>query len=745
MKKFILQINCFLLFIMAGSLAVTHAQTPAYVQTFNNYFNNNLSTYNGNVVAIIGCRDRILYSYQGGTYNSNSTLQVQSLSKWVTSAVVMTLVEENKFALDDKVGQYIPTWNANGKQNITIRQLLSHTSGVIAESPYDSRSDINLAQAVDLIATNTSLLFTPGSQFSYGSAAYMVASRVAEVVENKPWKQIYAERLANVSGMTGTLFSPGSVDNPMTGHGLECSISQYSNFLKMILNYGVFNSTRVMDSVSVEAMQAKSSEDGAPFVTYGLGQYREQVVNGVAYEFFHVGVSGCLAWVDRTKNYYGIILSQAGFDQTYSTNQNFRALARENISNNECASGGGGAPDPGPCSFTDKQTIGTWTANNFPIQARQYTVNGTTQWLIVSADPTSTSNDKHFPRGANFVDRTDISWNNGAPSKTCFGGGDTGWDGLSIPGGITTPSGYIRDTTNDGAVFFRQSGGCTPPSAPSLSASPSTVTSGGNVVLSASGCSGGTITWSDGLGTGTAKTVVPTANKTYTATCSIGGCTSSNGSVSVTVTSGGGTSCTNLSSHVDGANCLAIEGWVYNSSTPNTPVNIDLYDGSTLIISNYPADHFRQDLLNAGMGNGNHAFEISTPSALQDGQSHTLTFKVSGCSYELDNSPKSLSGCNFNPLTLDPTVSSSTGSKTLAIFPNPANGVFNARFFISKGKKGVLTISDIQGKPLFRKTYSGTGMLNNEKISLPGKSSGTLLVQLHTERGMEVQKINIVR
>ncbi len=44
----------------------------------------------------------------------------------------MTLVKKAKFALDDKVGQYIPSWNANGKQNVTIRaELLAHTSRIV--------------------------------------------------------------------------------------------------------------------------------------------------------------------------------------------------------------------------------------------------------------------------------------------------------------------------------------------------------------------------------------------------------------------------------------------------------------------------------------------------------------------------------------------------------------------------------------------------------------------------------------
>src|SRR5690606_23458847 len=110
------------------------------------------------------------------------------------------------------------------------------------------------------------------------------------------------------------------------------------------------------------------------------------------------------------------------------------------------------------------------------VQTRQYNVNGTTQWIIVTAEVNSPT-DRHFPRGANFAERTDISWSNGPISKSCLGGGDTGWDGLTIPSGITVPGGYVQGTTQDGAVYFQQN--CSAPNPPSLSASPTTTSAPG--------------------------------------------------------------------------------------------------------------------------------------------------------------------------------------------------------------------------------------------------------------------------
>lgn len=401
-------------------------------------------------------------------------------------------------------------------------------------------------------------------------------------------------------------------------------------------------------------------------------------------------------------------------------------------------------PTGGACSFTDKATIGTW--NGLNVQTRQYTVNGSLGWMIVTAEAGS-SIDKHFPRGKNFVERTDISWSNGAPAKSCFAGAETAWDGLVMPSGITVPTGYTQGAQPDGAIYFAQSG-CSTPSAPGLSASPSSITSGGSSVLSASGCSGGTINWSNSLGAGTSKTVSPTVTTTYTATCTVGGCTSSAASVTVTVIQpSGGPNCGTLASNVDGVSCMFIEGWIYDQSSPNTVVNVDIYDGSTLVLANVPANKFRQDLVNAGMGNGVHGLEVSTPLQFRDGQSHTVVIKASGCSsYQFNSSPRTLSSCSSSRMAgpVKVGVPATDADFKLVVTPNPGKGYFQARFTLATGKNAVLTVTDAFGKNVITRTVKGGGA-HKEVILLTGHAAGTYFVQLRTNAGIEVKKIVLIR
>jgi RHS repeat-associated protein len=92
----------------------------------------------------------------------------------------------------------------------------------------------------------------------------------------------------------------------------------------------------------------------------------------------------------------------------------------------------------------------------------------------------------------------------------------------------------------------------------------------------------------------------------------------------------------------DVANCSALAGWAWDSSQPTTPISVDIYDGNTLIAT-VAAGDFRQDLLDAGIGDGNHGFSIALPSSLINGQAHTVTIKYAGTQTNLNNTPKTVS------------------------------------------------------------------------------------------------------
>ncbi|HUE41069.1 MAG TPA: D-alanyl-lipoteichoic acid biosynthesis protein DltB [Chthoniobacterales bacterium] len=87
------------------------------------------------------------------------------------------------------------------------------------------------------------------------------------------------------------------------------------------------------------------------------------------------------------------------------------------------------------------------------------------------------------------------------------------------------------------------------------------------------------------------------------------------------------------------ADCNEISGWVWDKHRPDAEVNVDLADGKDYLLT-FSANQFRQDLADAGYGNGRHAFRIPTPPRFRDGQSHVLYLRIAGTKRELANTPK---------------------------------------------------------------------------------------------------------
>ena len=108
----------------------------------------------------------------------------------------------------------------------------------------------------------------------------------------------------------------------------------------------------------------------------------------------------------------------------------------------------------------------------------------------------------------------------------------------------------------------------------------------------------------------------------------------------------------NYNGYLDVADCNQIAGWSWDSTQPNTPINVDIYDGTTFVAT-VLASNFRQDLYNAGYGNGNHGYSFSTPASLKNNQYHYIYVKYGGTSLLLNKlGPTALLYRQFDRLPL---------------------------------------------------------------------------------------------
>ncbi|HKI00991.1 MAG TPA: hypothetical protein VKK31_03340 [Thermoanaerobaculia bacterium] len=122
----------------------------------------------------------------------------------------------------------------------------------------------------------------------------------------------------------------------------------------------------------------------------------------------------------------------------------------------------------------------------------------------------------------------------------------------------------------------------------------------------------------------------------------------------------------------DVASCQMISGWAWDPVFPNTPMSVDIFDGSTLVAT-VPANLYRADLQNAGKGNGVHGFSWTVPASLKNNLAHSISVKYSGTETRLSGSPKSIT-CAPPPTTFALTVSKAgTGSGTVTSSPAGIN------------------------------------------------------------------------
>jgi hypothetical protein len=94
----------------------------------------------------------------------------------------------------------------------------------------------------------------------------------------------------------------------------------------------------------------------------------------------------------------------------------------------------------------------------------------------------------------------------------------------------------------------------------------------------------------------------------------------------------------------DSADCGVTGGWAWNANEPDTPINVDIYDGGALVAT-ISANVFRADLVTNGVGNGYHGFVYSYDDHIKDGRPHSMRVRFARTNIDLSNTPKSIT-CN---------------------------------------------------------------------------------------------------
>jgi len=114
-----------------------------------------------------------------------------SITKTLTAAAVMTLVDDGKLRLDDPVVKFLPEFSAAPRNKITLAQLLTHVSGLPDQLPENQELRKRHAGLPDFVeaALRTPLLFEPGARYSYSSMGILLASEVARRISGSDFRE----------------------------------------------------------------------------------------------------------------------------------------------------------------------------------------------------------------------------------------------------------------------------------------------------------------------------------------------------------------------------------------------------------------------------------------------------------------------------------------------------------------------------------------------------------------------------
>ncbi|RRA97734.1 CotH kinase family protein [Larkinella rosea] len=195
----------------------------------------------------------------------------------------------------------------------------------------------------------------------------------------------------------------------------------------------------------------------------------------------------------------------------------------------------------------------------------------------------------------------------------------------------------------------------------------------------------------------------------------------------------------NFEGYLDKVECGTIRGWVWDRDKPNTPLTVEFFANGQSI-GTAPADIFRQDIKNAGKGNGYHVYNFTTPAAVKTGQTFSISAKVLNSTYTLKEAPKNLNCAPGGRLSVSADEAVSTD---LIITPNPSSGEFEVVFHTATQTVSELSVLDELGRSWYRKTVEGSGW-QRHKITLSG-TIGTLVVGVRQGQQLRSRKILIVR
>ncbi|HWG34778.1 MAG TPA: serine hydrolase domain-containing protein [Gemmatimonadaceae bacterium] len=280
---------------------------------------------------------RLAWDESSPEVSPTSTIyDLASLTKVIgTTTAIMVLFDQGRISLDAPVSRYLPEFTGGEKDLVTIRQLLTHRSGLpagreifkLTHDPVEARK----------LVLSTPLIAHPGQYYEYSDLGADVLGMVVEAVSQQPLDEFLADYVFHPLGMYQTEFRPadsldariaptgtsgggrrerGEVNDEnayalggVAGHaGLFSTAADLSIFAQMMLNGGTYNGVRIIADSTVQLFTTRAAGHRAlgwdtPTGSFGSGNYLSERSYG------HTGFTGTSLWIDPDRDMFVILLT----------------------------------------------------------------------------------------------------------------------------------------------------------------------------------------------------------------------------------------------------------------------------------------------------------------------------------------------------------------------------------------------------------------------------------------------------
>lgn len=239
--------------------------------------------------------------------DEHTNFRLASLSKQFTAMAVMLLVHDGKLRYNETLTEIFPEFPAYGK-NITIRELLNHTSGLInyedlmakeyANTPEEQIPQINAAGVLARMEKTSTTKFPPGAQWAYSNSGYCVLAMVVEKISGMPFRDFLRERIFVPLHMMQTVaYEKGKnkVTNRAYGHtlrgtswretdqdstsatlgdgGVYTSVADMALWDKALQEHTLLNEAEMKPALTAVRPSARAAEENGHSVSYGFGWF----------------------------------------------------------------------------------------------------------------------------------------------------------------------------------------------------------------------------------------------------------------------------------------------------------------------------------------------------------------------------------------------------------------------------------------------------------------------------------------